>query len=79
MPEKPMSWVSRRRSGRLPLVLLAQGDLLAAAQRALDDPADRQPTEVVGRVEVGDEGLQGRVGIARRAADGGDDGLEQRR
>ena len=31
------------------------------------DPADGEPAEVVGRVEVGDERLQRRVGIARRA------------
>ena len=41
-------------------LLLAQRDLLAPAQRAFDDPADGEPAEVVGRVEVGDERLQRR-------------------
>ena len=50
--------------GLADLVLLGQqSDGLAGAQRALHDPTDSQPPEVVGRVEVGDEGLQGRVRV----------------
>ena len=51
----------RRALGRL---LVAQRDHLALAQRALDDAADGEAAEVVGRVEVGDERLQRGVGVA---------------
>ena len=63
----------------LALVLLAQRDLVALAQRALDDPADGQAAEVLGGVEVGDDRLQRGVGIAGRLGQRVDDGLEQRR
>jgi len=63
----------------LALVLLAQRDLLAPAQGAVDDPADGEATEVVGGVEVGDDGLQGGGEVALGRRHGGHDRLEERR
>ena len=58
-------------------LLVEQGDLLALAQRAPHDPADGQAAEVVGGVEVGDDGLQRRVGVAGGGGTVADDGVEQ--
>ena len=73
-----MSWVSLRFSGAWPSSSSQQGDLLAPAQGAVDDTADGEAPEVVGGVEVGDDGLQRRVEVALGRRDRGDDGLEQR-
>ena len=53
-------------------------DGVADLHAAVEDPADRDAAEVVARVEVGDEQLQRRVGIAARRRHVLDDGVEQR-
>ena len=66
--------------GLADLVLLGQqGDGLAGAQRALHDPTDRQSPEVVGRVEVGDQRLQGRVRVTVGRGDVLEHRIEDRR
>src|SRR5262245_63800426 len=46
--------------------------------RAVEYTADRDSSEVVARIEVGDENLQGRIRIASRRRHMPDDSLEQR-
>ncbi len=60
MPEKPMSWVSLRRSGVCPSS--SSHSAICSPRRSVPshDAADGQPTEVVGGVEVGDDRLQRR-------------------
>ena len=57
---------------------MTQGNLLSASECALHDAADRQTTQVVGSVQIGDEGLERSVRIPGRARDRVDDGVEQR-
>ena len=45
---------------------LHDGDRVADLHAAVENPADRDPADVVARIEVGDEQLQRRVGIAAR-------------
>jgi hypothetical protein len=51
---------------------------IADLHAAVENPADRNPAEVVARVEVGDEQLQRRVRISARRRDVLDDRVEQR-
>ena len=59
-------------------VELGDGDLLAGLERAVEDARDGEAAEVVGVVEVGDEDLEGAVGVAGGGGDGLDDELEER-
>jgi hypothetical protein len=52
--------------------------LLPGAHGAVEDAADREATEVVGVVEVGDEDLHCTFGLALGNGDGGDDLLKER-
>ena len=56
---------------------MAQGDLLAAPQRALDDPADGEATEVIRCIEVGHQRLKRRRRVAGWGRDGLDDRIEE--
>ena len=47
----------------------APGDLLPLADRAVADPADRQATDVRGRVEIRDESLERMLVVVRRGRD----------
>ena len=56
--------------GRLHLAIeLADRDLIADPHPAVEDPADRDPSEIVAGVEVGDQHLQG--GLRDRPRGGG--------
>ena len=59
-------------------VELADGDRVADLDPPVEDAADRDASEVVARVEVGDEHLQRRIGIAPRRRHAVDDGVEER-
>ncbi len=58
-------------------VQLEEGDRAADPDRAAGDPADRHPPDVVVVVEIRDLELQRRPGVARRARDRREDGVEQ--
>ena len=45
---------------------LADDDRIADLDAAVEDPADRDASQVVARIEIGDQQLQRRVGIAAR-------------
>ncbi len=57
---------------------LAIDDFVTVAQRAVEDARDRQPSEIVAVVEIGDQDLQWSVGVAARRRNGLHDGFEQR-
>ena len=57
---------------------LADGDRVADLDAAVEDAADRDAAEVVARVEVGDQHLQRRVGVAPRRRHVLDDRVEER-
>ena len=57
---------------------LQHRDRVADLDAAVEDAADRDAAEVVARIEVGDEQLQRRVGIAARRRHVLDDRVEQR-
>ncbi len=57
---------------------MAQRHLLPGPQRALHDASDGEAAEVVGGVEVGDQRLERRVGVAGRGRDRVGDGVEDR-
>ena len=59
-------------------LLVEQHDVLALAQAAAHDAPDGEAPEVVGGVEVGDDGLQRCLGVAVGCGHGGEDGLEER-
>src|SRR5205823_598667 len=61
-----------------PAVELAHGDLVADLDAALEDAADRDSSEIVARIEVGDEHLQRRAGVAARRRDVIENRVEQR-
>jgi hypothetical protein len=56
----------------------APGHDVALVQVAVDDAAQRHPSEVRGRVEVGDEGLQRRLGVVLRRGDALEQQVQQR-
>ena len=58
-------------------VELAPGHRGPLAEGAVVDPADGQAAEIGGGVEVGHDGLQGRVRVEVGGGDAVDDGLEQ--
>ena len=57
---------------------MTEGDLNTRLQSSLDDPADRQTTQIVRGVEIGDQRLQRGGAVARRRRDVFDDRIEQR-
>ena len=79
---RPLQSGEREQLGDLDLlhraVALGDGNIFAGAQRTVEDARNRQPTEIVAVVEIGDQHLQRTVGIAGRQGNGIDDGVEQR-
>src|SRR5207302_3165929 len=59
-------------------VVTAPGDLLAAGDRAVVDPAERDAAKIGGRVEVGDVRLQRRARLVDRRRNRLPDHVEQR-
>ena len=58
-------------------VQLAHRDLIADLHAPVEDAADRDPSDVIARIEVGDQQLERRVRVAARRRDVIDDGVEQ--
>ena len=58
-------------------VALGDGDVLAGAQRAVEDACDGQAAEIVAVIEIRHQHLQRSVRIALRMRNGVDDGFEQ--
>ena len=58
-------------------VQLHHSNFIADAERAIEDPRDRQPAEVFAVVEIGDKDLQRTVPIARRVGYVVDDRFEE--
>ena len=59
-------------------VELGDGHFVAVPQRAVEHAADGQAAQVIAVIEIGDQQLQDRIGIARRRRDVLQDGFEQR-
>ncbi len=59
-------------------VELGNADILAGAQRAVEDARDGQPPEVIAVIEIRHQDLQRAIGVAGGRRDGLHDGIEQR-